>query len=111
MTEDRRRGLDLPGVGPTISTTSGPRPASTRALKSIKAKTLILAGTGDLLNPEYEAMQAAQYIADARFLSINDQRPLGHLSGAGATPPENELQNAAMAGFLEIVTDRGRKIQ
>src|SRR2546422_925872 len=25
-----------------------------RALKSIKAKTLILAGTGDLLNPEYE---------------------------------------------------------
>ena len=27
-----------------------------RALKSIKAKTLILAGTGDLLNPEYELL-------------------------------------------------------
>jgi len=36
---------------------------------------------------------------------------MGHLSGAGATAPENELQNAAIAGFLEIVTDRGRKIQ
>ena len=56
-------------------------------------------------------MQMAQYIADARYLAINDQRPMGHLSGAGATLPENELQNATIAGFLEIVTDRGRKIQ
>ncbi len=94
-----------------LGTTPGFNGDYHKALKSIKAKTLILAGTGDLLNPEYEAIEAAHYIADVRYVTINDQRPLGHLSGAGATVPENELQNAAIAGFLETVTDRGRKIQ
>jgi homoserine O-acetyltransferase/O-succinyltransferase len=79
-----------------------------RALKSIKAKTLILAGTGDLLNPEYEAMEAARYIPDVRYVAINPQRPLGHLSGAGATTPENELQNAEIGRFLDLVS-RGIK--
>lgn len=82
-----------------------------KALKAIKAKTLILAGSGDLLNPEYEAMEAAHYIADVRYVPINDHRPMGHLSGAGATVPENEFQNSVIAGFLETVTDRGRKIR
>jgi homoserine O-acetyltransferase len=75
-----------------------------KALRSIKAKTLILAGTGDLLNPEYEAQEAARYIGDVRYVPINAVRPLGHLSGAGATAPENELQNAEIARFLDVVT-------
>jgi homoserine O-acetyltransferase len=82
-----------------------------KALKAIKAKTLILAGTGDLLNPEYEAQEAAQYIRDVRYVPINDQRPMGHLSGAGATAPENEMQNAAISGFLDLVTEHGKKLQ
>jgi homoserine O-acetyltransferase/O-succinyltransferase len=82
-----------------------------RALKSIKAKTLILAGTGDLLNPEYESQEAARYIPDVRYVPINDRRPMGHLSGAGATVPENEMQNGAIAAFLSLVTEGGRKIQ
>jgi len=82
-----------------------------KALKSIKAKVLILAGTGDLLNPEYEAQEAAQYIRDVRYVPINDQRPLGHLSGAGATAPENETQNAAIATFLDLVTEQGKKLR
>lgn len=82
-----------------------------RALQSIKAKTLILAGTTDLLNPEYEAQAAAGYIRDVRYVPINATRPLGHLSGAGATAPENELQNREIGSFLDVVTDRGRKIQ
>jgi homoserine O-acetyltransferase len=82
-----------------------------KALKAIKAKTLILAGTGDLLNPEYEAQDAAQYIRDVRYAPINDQRPLGHLSGAGATAPENEFQNAAISSFLDLVTEQGRKLK
>jgi len=82
-----------------------------KALKAIKAKTLILAGTGDLLNPEYEAQEAAQYIRDVRYVPINDQRPMGHLSGAGATAPENEMQNAAIASFLDLVTEHGKKLQ
>jgi homoserine O-acetyltransferase len=64
-----------------------------RALKAIKAKTLILAGSGDLLNPEYDAKEVARYITDVRYVAINESRPMGHLSGAGATVPENELQN------------------
>jgi homoserine O-acetyltransferase/O-succinyltransferase len=81
------------------------------ALKSIKAKTLILAGSGDLLNPEYDAQEAAHYIRDVRYLSINSQRPMGHVSGAGISAPENEMQNTEIGKFLEIVTDRGRKLQ
>ena len=82
-----------------------------RALKSIKAKTLILAGTGDLLNPEYEAQEAAHYIPDVRYIPINAQRPMGHVSGAGISAPENETQNREINSFLDVVTDRGKKIQ
>jgi homoserine O-acetyltransferase/O-succinyltransferase len=81
------------------------------ALQSIKAKTLILAGSGDLLNPEYDAQEVAHYIRDVRYLSINPQRPMGHVSGAGISAPENEMQNSEIGNFLEIVTDRGRKLQ
>jgi len=94
-----------------LGTTPGFNGDYRKALKAIKAKTLILAGTGDLLNPEYEAQEAAQYIRDVRYVPINDQRPLGHLSGAGATVPENEMQNAAIAGFLDLVTEHGKKLQ
>ena len=82
-----------------------------KALRSIKAKTLILAGTGDLLNPEYEAMEVARYIPDVRYVAINPTRPMGHLSGAGATAPENELQNREIGPFLDLVADKGRKSQ
>lgn len=91
-----------------VGTTPGFNGDYHRALRSIKAKTLILAGTGDLLNPEYEAMDAAQYIADVRYVAINAQRPLGHLSGAGATAPENELQNREIASFLNLLTQPAR---
>lgn len=82
-----------------------------RALKAIKAKTLILAGSGDLLNPEYEAKEAAHYISDVRYVPINPHRPMGHVSGAGISAPENELQNREISAFLDVVTDKGRKIQ
>jgi len=94
-----------------LGTTPGFNGDYHKALKSIKAKVLILAGTGDLLNPEYEAQEAAQYIRDVRYVPINDQRPLGHLSGAGATAPENETQNAAISTFLDLVTEQGKKLR
>jgi homoserine O-acetyltransferase/O-succinyltransferase len=94
-----------------LGTTPGFNGDYHRALKSIKAKTLILAGTGDLLNPEYEAMEAAHYINDVRYVAINPQRPMGHVSGAGISAPENELQNAEVARFLDTVTQRGRLLQ
>jgi homoserine O-acetyltransferase len=94
-----------------LGTTPGFNGDYYKALKSIKAKTLILAGEGDLLNPEAGAREAAKYIPDARFVTLKTRVALGHLSGAGATPPENELQNREIGAFLDIVTERGRKIQ
>ncbi|MDB5990819.1 MAG: homoserine acetyltransferase [Herbaspirillum sp.] len=94
-----------------LGTTPGFNGDYHRALTSIKAKTLILAGTGDLLNPEYESQEAARYIPDVRYISINAQRPMGHSSGAGATAPENELQNREIGAFLDVVTENGRKIR
>ena len=82
-----------------------------RALKSIKAKTLVLAGTGDLLNPEFDAIEVAQYVPDVRYLAINPHRPMGHASAANISAPEGEMQNREIGAFLDVVTDRGRKIQ
>ena len=36
---------------------------------------------------------------------------MGHLSGAGVTAPENEMQNAEIARFLDVVTQQGKLIQ
>ena len=91
-----------------VGTTRGFNGDYKRALGSIKARTLILAGSNDLLNPEYEAMQAARQIKDVRYVAINDQRPLGHLSGAGATAPENEVQNREIAALLASLAQPGR---
>jgi len=80
-----------------------------RSLKAIKAKTLILAGTGDLLNPEFEAQEAAQFINDVRYLPINSQRAMGHVSGAGISAPENELQNREITRFLDLVASQRKR--
>ena len=94
-----------------LGTTPGFNGDYHRALKSIKAKTLMLAGTGDLLNPEDDAMEAARYIGDVRYVPINNHRAMGHVSGAVISAPENELQNREVGAFLDVVTERGRKIQ
>jgi len=94
-----------------VGTTKGFNGDYHTALKSIKAKVLILAGSGDLLNPEADAKEAATYINDVRYVAINPTRPMGHVSGAGISAPENELQNAQINSFLDTVTDRGRKLQ
>jgi len=94
-----------------VGTTPGFNGDYKKALRSIKAKVLIMAGTGDLLNPEYEAREAASYITDVRYVAINETRPLGHISAAGITAPENDLQNAEIARFLDLVTQGGKLMQ
>lgn len=85
-----------------IGQTKGFNGDTIAALKSIKAKTLILAGTGDLLNPESDAKESAKYIPNVKYVAINDVMPMGHLSGAGATSNENETQNKAIKQFLTM---------
>ena len=71
-----------------------------RALGSIKAKTLILAASGDLLNPESDALECSQRIPGAKLLTIAPADPFGHASGGGARPKDNDFQNAEIARFL-----------
>ena len=70
----------------------------------VKAKTLILAGTIDLLNPKFEAREVAKHIPDARYVSIDAKVPMGHVAGAGISAPENEVQNREIMRFLEAIS-------
>lgn len=86
-----------------IGTTPGVVGGYEGALKSIKAKTLVLAGVGDLLNPESEALEVANGIQGASFSSINPPNVFGHASAAGITPGENADQNQRITSFLNSV--------
>ena len=86
-----------------IGQTKGFNGDTIAALKSIKTRTLILAGTGDLLNPESDAKESAKYIPQVKYVAINEVAPMGHLSGAGVTPNENEVQNKAIKQFLSAL--------
>ncbi len=77
-----------------------------RALGSIRARTLILAGVGDLLNPEHDAKDVARNIPGALYLSIAPDDPFGHASAAGTRPKDNDFQNAEIAKFLATVATR-----
>ena len=90
---------DMHDVGTTPGITGGYE----GALKSIKAQTMILAGVGDLLNPEPEAIEAAKLIPAAQFYSINPPNVFGHASAAGITPGENADQNQRITGFLNAL--------
>ena len=49
-----------------VGTTPGMNGDTVKALRAIKAKTLIMTGTKDLLNPEWEPQDAARFIRDVR---------------------------------------------
>jgi hypothetical protein len=51
------------------------RRVGAKALASIKAKTLILADTKDLLNPEFEPTEAVKNIHDAKLVTISPATP------------------------------------
>ncbi len=93
-----------------LSTTPGMGGDMVKALQSIKAKTLIMTGVNDLLNPEWEPIEAARYIRDVRCVTINPSSVTGHLAAGGVIPADVEFLNREIAGFLETVTDQGRKL-
>jgi homoserine O-acetyltransferase/O-succinyltransferase len=89
-----------------VAATPGMNGDYARALASIKAKTLIMAGTGDLLNPESDAQECARHIPGAIYLPISAADPFGHASAAGTRPKDNDYQNAEIAKFLQSVSTR-----
>jgi homoserine O-acetyltransferase len=94
-----------------LGTTPGMNGDLKKALGSIKAKTFILVGTKDLLNPEWEALEAARYIPDVKPLTISPGAITGHAAAGGLFPADVEFLNREVSGFLDLVTDQGQKLQ
>lgn len=93
-----------------VGTTPGLEGDTKKALASIKAKTLILLGTQDLLNPEWEPREAAGSIRDAKVVAIRPESVTGHAAAGGAIPADVEFINRETAAFLDQVTDGGKRL-
>ena len=93
-----------------VGTTPGFNGDTEKALGSIKAKTLVLTGTKDLLNPEFEPQAAARSIKDVRAVTISPGTVTGHASAGGAIPADVEFLNRETGAFLDAVTDHGKRL-
>jgi len=94
-----------------VGTTPGFGGDTAKALASIKAKTLILTGTKDLLNPEFEPREAGKNIPNVKMMTISPGSVNGHASASGAIPADVEFLNRETSAFLDSVasrTDEGR---
>ncbi len=58
-----------------------------KALAAIKAKTLILTGTKDLLNPEFEPTEMGKNIRYVKMETISPGTVTGHASAGGFNWP------------------------
>ncbi len=94
-----------------VGTTPGMNGDYAKALRAIKAKTLVLIGQKDLLNPEWEPLEASRYIRDVRIVTISPQTITGHASAGGLFPADVDVLNAEITSFLDLVTQRGSKLR
>ena len=93
-----------------VGTTPGFGGDTAKALASIKAKTLILTGTKDLLNPEFEPLEAGKNIQGVRMVTISPGTVTGHASAGGFNPADVEFLNREISAFLEAATEGGKKL-
>ena len=94
-----------------VGTTPGFNGDTAKALASIKAKTLILTGTKDLLNPEFEPTEMGKNIVGVKMITISPGTVTGHASAGGAIPADVEFLNRETSAFLDGVTDGGKKLK
>jgi homoserine O-acetyltransferase/O-succinyltransferase len=94
-----------------VGTTPGMNGDYVKALRAIKAKTLIMVGQKDLLNPEWEPTDAARYIRDARVITIRPEAVTGHASAGGLFPADVDMLNTEIGAFLDLVTNHGAKLR
>jgi homoserine O-acetyltransferase len=94
-----------------VGTTPGMNGDYVKALRSIKAKTLIMTGVKDLLNPEWEPLEAAKYIRDVRTVTINPDSVTGHFAAGGFLPADVDQINGEVERILDIVTQRGARLR
>jgi homoserine O-acetyltransferase/O-succinyltransferase len=93
-----------------VGATPGFNGDTAKALASIKAKTLILTGTKDLLNPEFEPIEMGKNIPNATMKTISPGTVTGHAAAGGAIPADVEFLNKETAAFLDAVTESGKKL-
>jgi len=93
-----------------VGTAQGFGGDTAKALASIKAKTLILTGTKDLLNPEFEPQEMGKNIAGVKMMTISPGTVTGHASAGGAFPADVEFLNRETGAFLDGVTEGGKKL-
>lgn len=93
---ERHNVADTPGMGGDMR----------RALGSIAAPMLILTGTTDLLNPEYEPQDAAQQIPNARVVTIRPGSVTGHAAAGGGFPEDVAFLNRETTQFLNGLAPR-----
>jgi homoserine O-acetyltransferase len=84
-----------------VGTTPGFNGDTAKALASIKAKTLILTGTKDLLNPEFEPIEAGKSISGAKVMTISPGTVTGHAAAGGGIPADVEFLNRETRAFLD----------
>ena len=94
-----------------VGTTPGFNGDTVKALRAIKAKTLIMVGTKDLLNPEWEPVDAARYIRDVRVTTISPGTVTGHASAGGILPADVDFLNREVSTFFDVVTNSGQKLK
>ena len=92
-----------------VGTTSGFNGDYVRALRTIKAKTIVVTGPLDLYNPEPEAIEAAKYIPDARYVQVPSLQ--GHFTASPAKAADVEFMNRAVGEFLDVVTAGGTRLR
>jgi homoserine O-acetyltransferase len=93
-----------------VGTTPGMNGDTAKALRAIKAKTLIMVGTKDLLNPEYEPQDAARFIRDVRVTTISPGTVTGHASAGGGFPADVDFLNREISQFFDLVTQNGQRL-
>jgi homoserine O-acetyltransferase len=91
-----------------LGTTPGFNGDTAKALASIRAKTLILTGTKDLLNPEFEPTEMGKHIPGVTMMTISPGTVTGHASAAGLMPADVEFLNREVGAFLDGVTSGGK---
>jgi homoserine O-acetyltransferase len=84
-----------------VGTTPGFDGDTAKALASIKAPTLILTGTKDLLNPEFEPQQAGKAIPNVTMKTISPGTVTGHASAGGGSTDDVAFLNAETSAFLK----------
>src|SRR5262252_4739734 len=92
-----------------VGTTPGFDGDTVKALRSIKAKAILMNAPGDLYNPTAEAAEDAKSIPGARYVVIPSLQ--GHFAASPAKAADVEFMNRTIIEFLENITEGGKKLK